>query len=650
MGLSLTERILSTNLVDGSLEPGEEIGIQIDQVLAPDTSGTMVWLQFEALGLDSVQIDPVVQYCDHQTYQFNFRNTDDHRFLRSAAGTYGAYYSRAGNGICHQVHKERFTAPGTILLGSDSHTPTGGGFGQLAIGAGGLDIAIALGGGPYYFEMPEIVNVYLEGELGPWTTGKDVILHLLDRLSVSGGVGKIFEFSGPGVVTLSAPERTTITNMCTELGATTGIFPSDEQTLDYLDRLGRAADFVELRPDPDATYDDKLTVDLSSLEPLIALPSMPDRVVPVREVAGTDVQQVIVGSCTNGSYEDILPIAKMLTGRTVDKRVEMIIAPGSKQASEMLVRRGYMAELLASGVNVSEATCGACIGIGHVPGSDTVSLRTFNRNFEGRSGIEDDAVYLCSPEVAAAAALTGEITDPRGIPDRYPGVVAPGVELPERYDCSRAGIIAPDEAVDETLIKGPNIGSVPLKEPLGERLRGEVILKMGANVTTDHIIPGRSDILMYRSNIAKLSEFTLSRIDETVAERARAVGGGVLVAGDNYGQGSSREHAALCPMYLGIDAVFAISFARIHEANLINFGIVPFTIDEDTYDQIEQGDHIQLTASVSEAILAGVDSFPIQVADEWSGSAMLNASQRERAILVAGGRLPYTKRQAEQAT
>ncbi|WP_253737425.1 aconitate hydratase [Halohasta salina] len=646
MGQTLTEKILDDHLVEGELTPGEEIGIEIDQTLTQDTTGTMVWLQFEALGLEDVQTELAAQYCDHQTYQFDFKNTDDHRFLRSAAGTFGAHFSRPGNGICHNVHKENFAAPGKTLLGSDSHTPTPGGLGQLAIGAGGLDIAVAMGGGAYYVEMPEVVNVRLEGELEGWASAKDVILEMLRRLSVKGGVGKVFEYTGPGVESLTVPERTTITNMGTELGATSSIFPTDEQTKDYLERVGRADEFVELGPDEDAEYADEITIDLSELEPLIATPSMPDNVVPVREVEGERVEQVMIGSCTNGSYEDILPAVKMLKGNEVAKHTEMIIAPASKQSAEILARQGHVAELMAAGVNFSEATCGACIGIGHVPASDSVSLRTFNRNFEGRSGIEDDNVYLCSPEVATAAAIAGEIVDPRDLAEEH-DLEAPGIELPEKYDGSKADLISPDEAIDDELIKGPNIGDVPLKDPLGDTVGGETILKMDDNITTDHIIPATADILKYRSNIEKLSEFTLSRVDDTFAERAKAAPGGVLVAGENYGQGSSREHAALCPMYLGIEAVFAQSFARIHKANLFNFGIVPLQIDEDTYAKIDQGDDIEIVDDIGEGVRSGDDEFTVSVNGEWEFTAELDASERERDILAAGGKLSWTKQQAE---
>ncbi|MWV65998.1 aconitate hydratase [Halorubrum sp. JWXQ-INN 858] len=654
MGQTIAEKILDDHLVEGELTPGEEIGIEIDQVLTQDTTGTMVWLQFEALDIDEVQTELAAQYCDHQTYQFDFKNTDDHRFLRSAAGTYGAYFSRPGNGICHQVHKENFAAPGKTLLGSDSHTPTPGGLGQLAIGAGGLDISVAMGGGAYYVEMPEVVNVHLEGELPEWATAKDVALHLLGELTVKGGVGKIFEYTGPGAESLSIPERTTITNLGTELGATSSIFGTDEKTKEWLALQDREEEFVDLTPDEDAAYAETIEVDLSDLEPLIACPSMPDKVVPVSEVAGTEVEQVIVGSCTNGAYEDILPGAKMLEGREVAKHTEMIVAPGSKQASEMLSREGWTAEMMAAGVNFSEATCGACIGIGHVPASDSVSLRTFNRNFEGRSGIEDDSVYLCSPEVATAAAIAGEIVDPRDLADELGDMEAPGLEMGSTYSPGMgrndADIISPDEAIDDDLIKGPNIGDVPLKDGLAAEIGGEALLKMEDNITTDHIIPATADILKFRSNIEKLSEFTLSRVDDTFAQRSLDADGGVLVAGENYGQGSSREHAALCPMFLGIEAVFAQSFARIHKANLFNFGIVPLAIDAETYERLNQGDDVQIVDDVAAGASSGQEEFTASVNDgEWEFTADLDASEREREILAAGGKLSWVKAQHDDS-
>ena len=493
--------------------------------------------------------------------------------------------------------------------------------------------------------MPEVVNVRLEGELPEWATAKDVILELLRRLSVKGGVGKILEYTGPGVETLAAPERMTITNMGTELGATTSIFPTNEQTQDYLERVGRGDEYVELQPDDNAEYDDEIVVNLSNLEPLIAQPSMPDNVVPVSEVAGQNVDQVIIGSCTNGGYEDILPSAKMLEAREIDKGTNMIVAPGSKQASEMLAREGWTAELMAAGVNFSEATCGACIGIGHVPASDSVSLRPFNRNFEGRSGLENDNVYLCSPDVAPAAALQGEIIDPRNLADELGGLKDPGFELPDQYTGSTADLISPDEAPDDELIKGPNIAEVPLKDPINMDIEGSILLKMGDNITTDHIIPATSDILKFRSNIPKLSDFTLSRVDETFVDRAKQSSGGFLVAGESYGQGSSREHAALCPMYLGIDGVLAQSFARIHKANLFNFGLLPLEIDEETYEDINQSDNIDINDDVDKAVRSGQTEFTIRVNDDWETTGVLNASKREREILADGGKLPHTKAQ-----
>ncbi|MFP9061677.1 aconitate hydratase [Natrialbaceae archaeon A-chndr2] len=645
MGQTLTEKILDGHLIEGELETGEEIGIKIDQVLTTDPNGTMVWLHFEAMELEEVQTEIAVQYCDHLTYQYDFKNADDHRYLRSVSGTFGAYFSRPGNGICHTVHRENFAAPGKTLLGSDSHTPTSGGLGQLGIGAGGIDVTAALGGAPYYIEMPEIVEVHLKGELPEWATAKDVILEMLRRLSVKGSVGKILEYTGPGVENLTAPERMTITNMGTELGATTSIFGTDEQTKDYLEHVGRGEEYVELQPDDDAEYDDQIVVDLSNLEPLIAEPPMPDKVVPVREVAGQSVDQVIVGSCTNGAYEDIVPIAKMLEGREVNKITDLVVAPGSKQASELLAREGWVAEMMAAGVNFSEATCGACIGIGHVPASNSVTLRTFNRNFEGRSGIEDDNVYLCSPEVAAAAALKGEIIDPRDLANELEDLEDPGIELPDGYASSKTDLIAPDEALDDEPIKGPNIGGVPHKDPLEAKIEGSVLLKMEDNVTTDHIIPATQEIQSYRSNVQKLSEFTLSRIDETFAQRALNANGGFLVAGENYGQGSSREHAALCPMYLGIEVVLAQSFARIHRKNLFNFGIVPLAIDDDTYESIDQSDEVEITENVYEAVTNGQEEFTIRVNGTKVFAATLDASERERDILAAGGKLAWTKAQ-----
>jgi len=649
MGKNITEKIVSDHLREGEVEPGEEIGLDIDQVLSQDTTGTFVWLQFEALGIDEQKTEIAGQYCDHQTYQFDFKNTDDHRFLKSAAQKYGAWYSRPGNGICHQVHKENFAQPGKTLLGADSHTQTQGGLGMLSIGAGGLDLATAMGGSPYYVEMPEVVNVRLEGELPGWATAKDVILKMLQELTVKGGVGKVFEYTGPGVGSLTVPERCTIANMGTELGATSSVFPSDEKTKDYLRRLGREEDFVELKPDDDAEYDEELTVDLSDLEPLIAKPSMPDNVVPVTEVEGEKVEQAIVGSCTNGAYEDIKAFAGALDGNEVHEDVHSIVAPASKQAAEQLAREGEVADMMEAGVNWSESTCGACIGIGHVPGSDSVSLRTFNRNFEGRSGIEDDDVYLCSPEVAAAASVEGEIVDPREYADKH-GVSAPGIVLPDGFGGRDPDLLNPDDAPDDVeLDKGPNVGSVPLGDELEDEIDGETILKVGDDITTDHIIPATSDILKYRSNIDKLSEFTLSRVDEDFASRAQEKGGGFIVGGENYGQGSSREHAALCPMYLGIEAVVAKSFARIHKANLLNFGLLPLTfVDSDDYGKVSEGDGLHLE-NVVEAVDADDETTQLTLVNETTGDEIpveLDASLREREYVLAGGKLPHTKQNA----
>ncbi|MFB6284763.1 MAG: aconitate hydratase, partial [Halobacteria archaeon] len=584
------------------------------------------------------------QYCDHQTYQFDFKNTDDHRFLQSAAKKYGAYFSRPGNGICHQVHKENFAQPGKVLLGADSHTPTQGGLGMLSIGAGGLDIAAAMGGSPYYIDMPEVVNVRLEGELPEWATAKDVVLEMLRQLTVKGGVGKVFEYTGPGAESLTVPERCTITNMGTELGATSSVFQSDEKTKDYLRRLGREEDYQELKADDGAEYDDEVVINLDELVPLVAAPSMPDNVIPVTEVEGEDVDQVIVGSCTNGAYEDIKAYAETIDDNKVDENVHPIVAPAAKEDAELLAREGVVADLMEAGVNWSEATCGACIGIGHVPASDTVSLRTFNRNFEGRSGIEDDKVYLCSPEVAAAASIEGEIVDPRNYAEKH-DVEAPGIKLPDGLGGQSVDLLEPTDD-EHDLRKGPNIGEVPLKDALENEMDGEVILKVGDDITTDHIIPATSDILKYRSNIDKLSEFTLSRVDEDFADNCKEKGGGFIVGGENYGQGSSREHAALCPMYLGIKAVIAQSFARIHKANLINFGLLPLTFkNNDDYEKISEGDDLHL-----EGIHGNVDHEDEQtefvLKNESTGDKIpveLDASERERGYLMEGGKLPHTK-------
>ncbi|WP_255197506.1 aconitate hydratase [Halorarius litoreus] len=644
MGQTLTEKLLAEHLVEGELDTGEEIGIEIDQVLLQDTTGTMAWLQFEALGLDEVETEIAAQYCDHQSYQFDFRNTDDHAYLKSATGKFGAYFSRPGNGVCHQVHHERFARPGQTLLGSDSHTPTQGGIGMLSIGAGGLDVASAMGGSPYYLETPEVVNVRLTGDLPEWATGKDVVLELLRRLTVKGGVGKVFEYTGPGVETLPVSERCAIANMGTELGATSSVFPTDDVTREYMEKLGRPEDFTAVGPDPNATYDDRIEIDLSTVEPLVATPSMPDLVVPVSELAGEPVDQVIVGSCTNGAYEDLRAFCDTLGDEVVHEDVHAIVQPASKQASELLARDGTVAKTMAAGVNWSEATCGACCGVGHVPGSDSTSVRTFNRNFEGRSGISDDNVYLVSPQVAAAAAVEGAFVDPRDYgTDR--GIDDPGYPEPDRFDGSNRDLIAPPEG-DVELQKGPNIGTVPVNDELTDDVAGDVLLRVGDDVTTDHIMPASSDILMYRSNVAKIAEFTLTRIDESFPERALAADGGFVVAGENYGQGSSREHAALCPMYLGVDAVIAKSFARIHEANLVNFGLLPLTFaDPDDYEALEAGNRLRLTG-LRESIARDEDETELTVVDETTGEeipVILDVTERERKYLLDGGRLAHVR-------
>jgi len=644
MDRTLTGKLISEHLVAGEMCPGREIGIEIDQVLLQDTTGTMAWLQFEALGLEEVRTDIAAQYCDHQSYQFDFRNTDDHAYLKSAAGKFGAYFSRPGNGVCHQVHHEQFAKPGATLLGSDSHTPTQGGIGTLSIGAGGLDVAAAMGGSPHYFETPEVVEVHLTGELPDWATGKDVILELLRRLSVKGGVGSVFEYTGPGVATLPVSERCAITNMGTELGATSSVFPADDITREYMAKLGRPEDFVELAPDDDADYADRIVVDLSQIEPLVASPSMPDRVVPVGELKGMAVDQVVVGSCTNGGYEDLRAFCDTIDGQAVHEDVHAIVQPASKQASELLAREGTVADMMAAGVNWSEATCGACCGVGHVPSSDSVSVRTFNRNFEGRSGIENDEVYLASPQVAAAAAVEGEFVDPREYGDCR-GVPDPGYPEPERFDGGDRDLVEPPER-DVELRKGPNIGSVPVNDELSDGIEGDVLLRVGDNITTDHIMPASSDILMFRSNVEKISEFTLTRIDETFPDRAHEADGGFVVAGENYGQGSSREHAALCPMYLGVDGVIAKSFARIHETNLVNFGLLPLTFEDPAdYDGLDEGDRLHL-AGLREAVAREEGTTRLTVVNGATGGEIpvtLEATDRERDYLLAGGRLAHVR-------
>jgi aconitate hydratase len=634
---TLVEKLVGSHLAAGTLAPGREIGIRIDQVLLTDTNGTMAWLQFEAMGFDRVRAPTVVTYADHQVYQFDARNTEDHRYLQTASRRYGGYYSKPGNGICHQVHLESFGAPGLTLLGSDSHTPLCGALGMLAIGAGGLDVACAMGGSPYYFPLPQVVQVVLTGRLRPWVAAKDVILELLRRLSVRGGFGKIFEYAGPGVATLTVPQRATIANMGAELGLTTSVFPSDDVTRAYLARVGREAAWRPLAADPGARYDDLIEVDLAAIEPLVALPGSPDHVVPVGEVAGTPVEQVLVGSCTNGSWEDMYVVAQVLRGRRVHPDVSFVLFPASQQVLETMAREGLVADLLEAGAVISESTCGACPGIGHVPAAGSRSLRAFNRNFPGRSGVKGDQVYLSSTQTACASAVHGVITDPR----RFGG--GPKLVLPVRFAPSTAGLVPPPaDGREAPVVKGPNIGEVPVGRPPGDEVTGPVLIKLGDRVSTDDISPSGSQVLVFRSNMPAIAEFTFRNVDADFVPRAKAAGGGVIVAGQTYGQGSSREAAAIAPMHLGVRAVLAKTFARIHRANLINWGILPLEFAEPAdYDAIDMGHVLRITD-----VPAGLARGTLVVEDRATGRrlrAHCVLTERERRILLAGGRLAYTR-------
>ena len=643
MAQNLVQKTIGTHLVAGTTVPGEEIGLTVDQVLLTDTNGTMAWLQFEAMGFPRVQVPTVVTYADHNVYQIDSRNTDDHRYLATVSRRYGGHYSKPGNGICHQVHLETFGTPGLVLLGSDSHTPLCGALGMLAIGAGGLDVACAMGGGPYYLSMPQVVRVVLTGRLRPWVAAKDVILELLRRLSVRGGFGKIFEYAGPGVSTLTVPQRATIANMGAELGLTTSIFPSDDVTRTYLARLGREAVWRPLAPDPGATYDDTIEIDLARLEPLVARPGSPDNVVPVGDVEGTPIEQVLVGSCTNGSWEDMYVVAEVLRGRRVHPDVSFVLFPASQQILETMARKGLVADLLAAGAVISESTCGACPGIGHVPASGSKSLRAFNRNFPGRSGVKDDQVYLCSSQTASVSALRGVITDPRKL-GRSPEVV-----FPPRFTPSTAGLIAPpSDGRDQPVVKGPNIREVPVGRPVEDTLAGVVLIKVGDKVSTDDILPAGAQILVFRSNIPAISEFTFKHVDPEFPARARAAGGGFIVAAETYGQGSSREHAAIAPMYLGVRGVIAKTFARIHRANLVNWGVLPLEFaDPADYDGLRPGNRLRITG-VHASLAAGT----LGVEDETAGrrfAVRCVLTAREREILLAGGRLAHTRTLAPPA-
>ena len=641
MGLTLAQKLIKSHLVEGEMIPGQEIGLKIDQTLTQDATGTMAYLEFEAMGVDRVKTERSVAYIDHNTLQTGFENADDHRYIQTVTKKHGIYFSRPGNGICHQVHLERFGIPGKTLIGSDSHTPTGGGIGMLAMGAGGMDVAVAMGGGTYYIPMPTMTRINLTGYLKPWVSAKDVILEVLRRMTVTGGVGKIIEYGGEGVKTLSVPERATITNMGAELGATTSIFPSDEITLAFLKAQDRADDWTEILPDPDAQYDEVIDIDLCALEPMAACPHMPDKVKTTEEIGKIKVDQVAIGSCTNSSFVDMMKVAKILKGKTVCPTVSLCIAPGSKQVLNMLAMNGALGDMIGAGARILESACGPCIGMGQSPNSGGISLRTFNRNFEGRSGTKDAGIYLVSPEVAAASALTGYLTDPRDLGQ------APTVEMPEHFTINDNMIeppASPEEAASIEVLRGPNIKPFPKTEPLPESITAKAVLKVGDNITTDHIMPAGAKILPYRSNIPHLSQFCFGVCDESFPERIKAEGKGIIIGGANYGQGSSREHAALVPLYLGVKAVITKSFARIHVANLVNAGILPFTFaNEADYDRIDQMDQLEL-ADIRTAMenntpvvlknLTKNEEYPLDAS---------HLSARQRAMLLCGGLLDYTR-------
>lgn len=643
MGLTIAQKIIKEHLVSGDMTVGSEVALRIDQTLTQDATGTMAYLEFESMGIPRVRTEKSVAYIDHNTLQSGFENADDHRYIQSVAKKHGLYFSRPGNGICHQVHLERFGKPGKTLIGSDSHTPTGGGIGMLAFGAGGLDVAVAMGGGAYYITMPKMYKVELSGKLHDFVTAKDVSLEILRILSVKGGVGAIIEWGGEGIKTLSVPERATITNMGTELGATTSIFPSDEITKAFLEAEGRGEDWIPLASDPDAEYDSVIKIDLSELKPLIACPHSPDNVVTVESLKGTKVDQVCIGSCTNSSLLDMLKVAALLKGNVIDPSVSLSISPGSKQVLAMLADCGALTDIISSGARLLECACGPCIGMGFSPNSAGVSLRTFNRNFEGRSGTKDGKVYLVSPETAVAAALTGEITDPRLLGKM------PEIKMPDAFRLDDSAIIPPaDEETAKTLevLRGPNIKKFPDTFPQENDLTAPLILKVGDNITTDHIMPAGAKILPYRSNIPHLSQFCFAVCDETFPERAKAAGRSVIVGGSNYGQGSSREHAALVPLYLGVRAVVAKSFARIHVANLINVGILPLTFkNPDDYDKLSMNDVLTFSD-----VHSGMDKGVIVMKDETTGESFdlcCSFTERQKDILKAGGLLAYTKEQGK---
>lgn len=643
MGYNLAQKIIKNHLVSGEMKAGNEISIKIDQTLTQDSTGTMAYLQFEAIGIPRVKTEKSVAYIDHNTLQAGFENADDHKYIQTVASKHGIYFSRPGNGICHQVQLERFGIPGKTLLGSDSHTPTGGGIGMLAIGAGGLDVAVAMGGGAYYLTMPKVKKVNLTGKLQPWVSAKDIILEVLRQLTVKGGVGYIIEYCGEGVKKLTVPERATITNMGAELGATTSIFPSDEVTREFLKAQGRESDWTEILPDSDAVYDDEITVDLDKLVPLTAKPHMPDIVDTVENVGKIKVDQVFIGSCTNSSYTDMMKTAAILKGKTVHPDVSLVIGPGSKQVLNMLAENGALADMIDAGARILECACGPCIGMGQAPKTDAISLRTNNRNFENRSGTHSAKIYLVSPEVAAASAIAGVLTDPRELGE------APEVEMPKHFLVNDNMVVPPaPSAEDVTVVRGPNIKEFPVNIPLADNVSGDVLIKVEDNITTDHIMPSNAKLLPFRSNIPYLSEYCLAPCDPEFPARAKSKGGGFIVAGSNYGQGSSREHAALVPLYLGIKAVIAKSFARIHMANLINNGILPLTFkNEKDYDLIDRDDKLELS-DIAETIKNGGD---IVIKDVTKGIEIpvdIALSDRQRSIILAGGLLNYTRLSAEK--
>ena len=640
MGYTLAQKIIKEHILSGEMTVGSEIGLKIDQTLTQDATGTMAYLEFEAIGIPRVKTEKSVAYIDHNTLQTGFENADDHRFIQSVAKKHGIYYSRPGNGICHQVHLERFGKPGKTLIGSDSHTPTGGGIGMLAMGAGGLDVAVAMGGGAYYISMPKMVRINLTGKLQPWVAAKDIILEVLKIMSVKGGVGKIIEYGGEGVKTLTVPERATITNMGAELGATTSIFPSDEITREFMKAQGREEDWIELQPDADAFYDEVINIDLSALVPMAACPHSPDNVKSIEEIGPQKIDQVLIGSCTNSSYLDLMRVAHIMNGKTVHPDVSFGIAPGSKQVYNMLARNGALADLIEAGARILECACGPCIGMGQSPNSKGISLRTFNRNFEGRSGTADGQIYLVSPETAAVSAIAGVFTDPRTLGD------AIDIKLPEKFEINDNMVVAPEpeETMDTVeILRGPNIKPFPQTSPLEDSIDVPCSLKVGDNITTDHIMPAGAKILPLRSNIPAISQYCFTVCDKEFPKRALELGGSIIVGGVNYGQGSSREHAALAPLYLGVKAVLVKSFARIHRSNLINAGILPLTfVNEADYDSISEGDELAIP-DVKKLIMNGSELTVINKTTGKEIPVLCELSDRTRDIILAGGLLNYTK-------